>query len=93
MDANGVDDQGEPFIAEDRIDLATAIAAFTINAAFVNKQEDETGSIEVGKYADLAVLDQNLFEIDAADISATNVLLTLLEGRVVHGDLDAVGTP
>jgi predicted amidohydrolase YtcJ len=93
MDADGVDDQGEPFIAEERIDLATAIAAFTINAAFVNKQEDETGSIEVGKYADLAVLDQNLFEIDAADISSTKVLLTLLEGRVVHGDLDAVGTP
>jgi predicted amidohydrolase YtcJ len=79
-----------PFIPEERIDLATAIDAFTINAAFVNKHEDKTGSIEVGKLADLIVLDRNLFELDPADISETKVLLTLFEGRPVYGDFESL---
>ena len=74
------------FIPEERIDLESAIVGFTINAAFVNKQEDQTGSIEVGKLADLIVLDQNLFEIEPAEISETKVLLTLFGGEAVHGD-------
>ena len=77
----------EPLSIEESIDLKTAIDAFTINAAFVNNLEKETGSIEVGKFADLIVLDQNLFEIKIHDISETKVLLTLFEGQVVHGDL------
>jgi len=77
----------EVFIPEERISVATAIAAFTINAAFVNRHEQNTGSIEVDKFADLIVLDQDLFEIAPADISNTRALLTLLEGEVVHGSL------
>jgi predicted amidohydrolase YtcJ len=80
----------EPFIAEERIDLPLALAAFTINAAYVNTQEDKTGSIEVGKYADLIVLDQNLFDVRPEAISDTQVLLTLLQGEVVHGDLSTL---
>ena len=77
----------EPLLIEESIDLKTAIDAFTINAAFVNNLEKETGSIEVGKYADLAVLNQNLFEIEAHDISETKVLLTLFEGQEVYRDM------
>jgi predicted amidohydrolase YtcJ len=73
-------------LPEERIDLETAIVAFTINAAFLNKHEDETGSIEIGKLADLIVLDRNLFETEPADISETKVLLTLFSGRPVYGD-------
>ena len=73
-------------IPEESIDLETAIAAFTINAAFSNRNENDTGSIEVGKYADLVVLDRNLFETEAKDISETRSLLTLFEGRPVHGE-------
>ena len=73
---------------EESIDLESAIDAFTINAAFINNLEKETGSIEVGKYADLVVLDQNLFEIEVYDISETKALLTLFEGRVVHGNVE-----
>ena len=78
------------FIPEERIDLESALVAFTINAAYVNKHEDQTGSIEVGKLADLIVLDRNLFEIEPAEISETQVLLTLFEGRAVHGDIAAL---
>ena len=73
-------------LPEERIDLESALVAFTINAAYLNRHEDTTGSIEVGKHADLIVLDRNLFEIDPADISETEVLLTLFGGKAVHGD-------
>ena len=82
--------QDVPLNIEQSIDLKSAIDAFTINAAFVNKIEQETGSLEVGKYADIVVLDQNLFEIRPKDISDTNALLTLFEGNVVHGELSAL---
>jgi len=52
----------------------------------VNFTDSETGSIEVGKLADLIVLDQNLFEISPQEISNAQVLLTLLGGVPVYGD-------
>lgn len=84
------DKDAEVLLPGERISLEAAIAAFTINAAFVNHQEDSTGSIEVGKFADLVVLDQDLFEIDPHDISETQTLLTLFEGQAVHGDPSAL---
>lgn len=77
---------GEVFLPEQRIALPDAIAAFTIGSAHVNGMEHETGSIEVGKAADLVVLDRNLFAIDPREISETKALLTLLDGKPVHGD-------
>lgn len=85
-----LDDDAEPFVLEERIALEDAIAAFTINAAFVNHQDDVTGSIEVDKVADLVVLDQNLFEIDPGRISETRALLTLFSGRPVYGSFDSL---
>jgi len=75
-----------PYLPDERIDLRDAIAAFTINAAYVNGLEDRTGSIEVGKLADLIVVDRNPFEVDPSDLSELEVELTLLEGQPVHGD-------
>ncbi|MEX2125267.1 MAG: amidohydrolase family protein [Woeseia sp.] len=77
----------EPFLPDERIDLPLALAAFTINAAYVNTSENDTGSVEVGKYADLIVLDRNLFDIVPREISETSVLMTMIGGQVVHGDL------
>jgi predicted amidohydrolase YtcJ len=79
-----------PFVPAERINLPEALAAFTINAAYTNRLETQTGSIEVGKFANLVVLDQNLFAIRPTDISKTHVLVTLFEGRTVHGDLGAL---
>jgi len=75
---------------EQRITLPQAITAFTINAAFVNHQDDTTGSIETGKLADLIVVDRNLFTIPPTEISDTNVLLTLFGGKPVYGDPDSL---
>jgi predicted amidohydrolase YtcJ len=82
---------GAPFLPDERIDLRDAIAAFTINSAFVNFQEDRTGSVEPGKLADLVVLDRNLFAIDANEISEAKVLLTLLGGKPVYGNWNDFG--
>ena len=53
--------------------------------------DKQTGSIEVGKKADLILLNQNLFEIDAVDIPKTKVLVTMFDGRFVHDVLYQIG--
>ena len=82
----GLDGSGPSWIPGERVDLETAIAAYTLDVAYLNFQEDEVGSIEVGKYADLAVLDRNVFEVPPSDIHKAIVLLTLLEGESVYED-------
>ena len=68
---------------EERIDLETAIAAFTINAAYLNKHEDRTSSIEVGKLADLAVLDRDYFSIPDEEIKDIQAEMTMVGGDIV----------
>ncbi len=77
-------DPSEPFLPDERIDLPTAIAAFTMGSAYVNHLDDVTGSIEVGKYADLVVLDRDLFDQPVHEISEANVQLTFIEGELVY---------
>jgi predicted amidohydrolase YtcJ len=71
---------------EERASLEDMITSFTYNGAYANFLEDDTGSIEVGKQADMVVLDQNLFEIPATEIADTKVLLTLVDGEPVYRD-------
>ncbi len=75
----------EPFLPGERIDLEIAVAAFTMGSAFVNHLEDETGSITVGKRADLAVLDRDLFASPVDEIGAVRVDMTFADGAIVHG--------
>jgi len=75
---------GPPWLPQERIALPDAIEAYTIRGAYLDFTEKETGSIEVGKAADLVVLDRNLFEIPASKIHEVKVLLTFLEGREVY---------
>ncbi len=71
--------------------LAEAVDAYTMGGARMLGIDDQVGSIEVGKKADLILLDQNLFEIDAEDIPATRVLATMFDGRVVHDVVYGLG--
>lgn len=80
------DTAGPGWIPEERVDLPTIIHAYTMGGAYASDSEARTGSIEVGKLADLAVLDRNLFTIPVAEIHAARVVLTLLEGREVFRD-------
>jgi len=79
-------DNREVFIPEERIDLATAIAGFTMGSAYVNHLEDRTGSIEEGKLADLVIVDRDLFAHSADEIADASVELTLVGGERVYAD-------
>ena len=68
---------------EQAIGVADALRIFTLNGARAMRMEKDSGSIEVGKFADIIVLDHNLFEIAPAQISETQVVETVFEGRVV----------
>jgi predicted amidohydrolase YtcJ len=73
----------QPYLPSERLDLPTAIAAATIGSAYVNHLDDVTGSIEVGKLADLVVLDRNVFEAPPGEIADATALLTLVGGEPV----------
>lgn len=82
----GVDDPREILWPEERASLVQMIDSFTRWGAWANSLEDVTGSIEIGKSADLIVLDHDLFAIPAAEINRARVLLTLFQGRTVYRD-------
>ncbi|MCP3990186.1 MAG: amidohydrolase [Actinomycetia bacterium] len=66
------------------LDLETAIAMHTIDAAYALGHDDITGSIEMGKLADFVVLDQHILEIKVEQIGDTSVLMTVVGGRNVY---------
>lgn len=70
-------------LPDERIALDEAIAAQTLGSAYVNHLDDVTGSIEVGKLADLVVLDRDLHDRGAGAISEARVETTLVEGEIV----------
>ena len=65
------------------VSLADALKANTLGSAYVLGLEDKVGSIEVGKLADLVVLEKNLFDVPKENISGTKVLFTMLNGKIV----------
>ena len=71
----------------EEISLADAIASYTINSAYLNFLDHDSGSIEAGKRADLIVLDRNLFGIPPQEINEARVTATLFDGRLVFGEL------
>jgi predicted amidohydrolase YtcJ len=80
----GADGTPPPFLPEQRLSLRDALHAFTLGSAYVNHAERDTGSIEPGKYADLTVLDRDLFALPDQDLHTARVRLTLVEGKPVY---------
>jgi predicted amidohydrolase YtcJ len=79
--------EGNPaagFVPQERISLEDAIKAYTLGAAFAGRREKTEGSIEPGKLADLIVLSQDLFKIEPTKVAGTEVLLTIVGGKVVY---------
>jgi predicted amidohydrolase YtcJ len=71
--------------ANETISLDDALRASTLGGAWQLRMEHRIGSIEVGKLADLVVLDKNLFDIPAHEIHKTRVVMTVMNGKVRHG--------
>jgi predicted amidohydrolase YtcJ len=72
------------FLADERMDLVDALAALTAGSAYVNHLDADTGTLEVGKYADLAVIDRDLFDRGAGGIGEASVVGTFVEGVAVY---------
>jgi predicted amidohydrolase YtcJ len=71
---------------EQALDLEAAVHGYTMGSAFANFAEGDRGSVTPGKVADLVVLSQDLFRLEPAQILETDVDLTIVDGRIVHGD-------
>ena len=66
----------EPFLPGESLTLGDAVSAYTTGSAWVSHLDDQAGSIEIGKYADLIVLDRNPFAAEPTDIAETRVEMT-----------------
>ena len=78
MDEKWVDDPAE------KLTLDQLLTGYTINGAKQCSWENITGSIEVGKSADMVVLDKNLYEIPVETIHETEPLITVFRGEEVY---------
>ncbi|MDN4616034.1 amidohydrolase [Leifsonia sp. F6_8S_P_1B] len=83
------DSHPDVFLPAERIGLADALRAYTSGAAHINGRADRTGSIAVGSWADLAVVDRNPFDGPADDIARTRTIETLFAGETVYSAADA----
>jgi predicted amidohydrolase YtcJ len=82
--------KGEPkggWFPEQKISVEEALKAYTINNAVAAFEGDIRGSIETGKLADIVVLDRNLMKIPPEDILKMNVLMTIVDGKIVFDNL------
>ncbi len=70
--------------ADQRLSVAEAVHANTLGAAYQIRLDDKVGSVEVGKLADLIVLDTDIFEVDPHDIHRATVTMTMMNGQVRH---------
>ncbi|MEE9570277.1 MAG: amidohydrolase family protein, partial [Gammaproteobacteria bacterium] len=77
---------GDPINAEQKISRMEALRLYTVGSAWFSHDADELGSIEVGKYGDIVVLNDDYFEVDEEDIQNLSSVLTVVGGAVVHAD-------
>jgi len=69
---------------EERLTLAEAVSAFTKGAAYAAFEEDSRGTIEVGKNADLTIVEGDLMHAPSAELFKTRVRMTIVDGKIVY---------
>jgi predicted amidohydrolase YtcJ len=79
---DGKNPQG--WVPEQKITVEQAVTAYTINNAWAGKQEQDLGTIEPGKLADIVILCDNIFTIATEDIIDARVTLTMIGGEVMY---------
>lgn len=82
-----VHNDGEPsggWNPAEKIDMAAAIKGFNQTPAYMEFREDELGTLEPGKLADIIVLDRNLFTVSTDEIRDTAVKITMMDGKIVY---------
>jgi len=81
------------FVPRERLSLEDTIRAYTLGAAFAAHRERSEGSLEIGKLADLILLDRDLFKIEPTEIGKTQVLITMVGGKIVYESPNWKKTP
>ncbi len=80
----------EGWIPQERVSAAQALRAYTVGAAFASGEEAIKGSLAPGKFADVAILSRDILAIPAEEILETEVVGTLLDGKFVYRQEDAL---
>jgi predicted amidohydrolase YtcJ len=78
------------YYEEERLTMAEAIKYYTYGPSYASFEEDIKGTLEEGKLADMVVLSQDLFSIDPKDIPKTEVLYTILGGKIIYDNSSGV---
>jgi len=71
-------------VAEENLTVEEALKTYTLNAAYASFDENNKGTIEVGKFADLTVLSDDLLNIPAEEIKSVKVEMTIVDGKIVY---------
>jgi len=77
-------DNGMAFFVENRMSREQALRSYTLDAAYGAFEEKNKGSLEIGKYGDIVILDTNLLTCDDLDIPDTKILFTIVGGEVMY---------
>ena len=78
---------GKFYTPEQRVSVRQAVDAYTQGSAYASFADTQVGTLEAGKFADLAVLSQDIFAVPPKTVGKTTVVLTMVGGRIVHGAL------
>ena len=82
-----VHNDGEPtggWNPKEKISVASALLGYTQKPAYLEFRENELGTLQAGKLADIVVLDRNLFKISEQEIRDTKVKMTMMDGKIVY---------
>ena len=81
---------GDALYPQEAVELETMLRAYTLEGAFSLFKENEIGSLEAGKLADIIILDRNLFQIPPYEILNASVVQTIFNGKIVYkkGEID-----
>jgi predicted amidohydrolase YtcJ len=74
----------EGWMPEQKVTVAEAVKAYTVNAAFAEGEEHIKGAIRPGMLADIAILSADIFHIDPVQIESTTVVTTIVDGRIAY---------
>jgi predicted amidohydrolase YtcJ len=72
------------WVPEQKITVEEAVRAYTLGSAFAEFQDTVKGTISPGKYADIVMLDKNIFEMNPNDIPKAKVAMTIMDGKIVY---------
>lgn len=81
---NPGDNMLKPYESTQRVDLVTALKNYTLGGAMQNFNDKITGSLEVGKKADIAILDTNIFKLEPEELFKVKVWMTIFDGGIVY---------